>query len=195
MARGDSATGRRDGRSTDTAARVHQVALELFVSQGFAQTTMQQIADRLSLTKSALYYHHPTKADLVRSVVQPAVDEVDEFLAASVTAELRTREVLERFFDLNYRHRLVFLALLRDPSGLAEIEAADWVPRLAHGFQQLLAGPEPTDWQRICAVMAANGLSRAATLLTDVPLPRLRELSVQAALALLAQPEPTAPPA
>ncbi|WP_199429096.1 TetR/AcrR family transcriptional regulator [Qaidamihabitans albus] len=181
---------RRDGRSTDTATRIHEVALELFISQGFGKTTMQHIADRLALTKSALYYHHPTKADLVRSAVQPAIDEVDAFLAGAADARLTTRELLEQFFDLNYRNRTVFLALLRDPSGLAEVDAEDWVPRLAQEFQRLLAGPDASSWRRICAVMAANGLSRSATLLTDIPPAELRELSVRAALALLEQPPP-----
>lgn len=151
---------------------------------------MQHIADQLALTKSALYYHHPTKADLVRSVVQPAIDEVNEFLDQAGQAELSARELLEHFFDLNYRHRMVFLALLRDPSALADADAEGWVARLASDFQRLLAGPDPSSWQRICAVMAANGLSRAATLLTDIPLAQLRELSVQAALGLLEQPPP-----
>lgn len=176
---------RRDGRSTGTASRIHEVALELFVTQGFAQTTMQDIADRLALTKSALYYHHPTKADLVRSVVQPAIDEVDEFLVRAGRATRSARDLLEEFFDLNYRHRMVFLALLRDPSGLADVDAEGWVPRLAQEFQRLLAGPDPSNRQRVGAVMAANGLSRAATLLTDIPQAELRTLSVQAALAML----------
>lgn len=179
---------RRDGRTTDTHARVHEVALELFVSFGFRHTTMQHIADRLGLTKSALYYHHPTKANLVASVVQPAIDDVDAFLARARQTRPGTRELLEGFFDLNYRHRKVFLALLRDPTGLTDVESANWVPRLAEEFQELLAGSNAPGSHRIRAVMAANGLSRCATLLTDLPHDELREQSVEAALTLLRMP-------
>lgn len=188
--RQQSTAGRRDGRTTDTRARIHEVALELFVARGFGNTTMQDVADRLELTKSAVYYHHPTKADLISSVVQPAVDDVDAFLAEIKRTGPSVRELLEGFFDLNYRHRRVFLALLQDPTGLGAVHAEEWVPRLAQDFQDMLAGPDAGPWQRIRAVMAANGLSRCAILLTDVPHERLRTLSVQAALATLTLPEP-----
>ena len=176
---------RHDRRTTRTRSRLQQVALELFVQQGFANTTLQDIADRLGVTRAALYYHFPTKAELIKSLVQPAVDEVDAFLEDAAHQELPPRELLERFFDLNYSHRLVFLALTSDPTGLAAADAEEWVPRLAAQFQLLLAGPEPTERQRIRAVMAANGLSRSATLLTDIPYERLRTETVDAAMDVL----------
>lgn len=182
---------RRDGRRTDTRARIHDAALELFVAQGFANTKMQDVADHLGLTKSAVYYHHPTKADLVQSVVQPAIDDVNSFLDEAERAGLGRREVLERFFDLNYTHRRVFIALLQDPSGLSDVQADDWVPHLAKSFQGMLAGPDASAWQRICAVMAANGLSRCAVMFTDVPYVQLRAMAVEAALGTLALPEPS----
>lgn len=177
---------RRDGRTRDTRERALAVALELFVAQGFSKTTLQDIADRLELTKAALYYHFPTKADLVRSVVQPAVDDVDALLAEAKASALGPRELLERFFDLNYTHRLVFLALIQDPTGLGDVDADNWVPRLAQQFQQLLAGPAPSPEQRIRAVITANGLSRCATLLTDIPHDELRATAVDVAMETLA---------
>ena len=187
---GSQEVPRRDGRLRDTRERIHAIALDLFVTRGFAGTTMQDVADGLGLTKAAVYYHHPSKADLIRSVIQPAVDAVDGFLAEADRTPLGRRELLERFFDLNYTHRQAFLALLRDPSGLEMADAHNWVPRLAQNFQHLLAGPAAGPWERICAIMAANGLSRCATLLTDVPHDELRALSIEAALALLDQPAP-----
>ena len=184
----ERADGRRDGRTRDTRERVQAVALELFVAHGFSQTTLQDIADRLELTKAALYYHFPTKTDLVRSVVQPAIDDVEALLTAAEHEAMPPRELLERFFDLHHRHRMVFLALVRDPTGLAGVDAENWVPRLAQRFQELLAGPEASTEQRIRAVIAANGLSRCATLLTDVPADELRSTTVDVALQTLGLP-------
>jgi AcrR family transcriptional regulator len=181
--------GRADARVRDTRERVRAVAAELFVAKGFSHTTLQDIADRLELTKAALYYHYPTKADLVRSVVQPAVDDVEALLTEADRAEMPPRELLERFFDLHHTHRMVFLALVRDPTGLAEADADNWVPRLAQRFQELLAGPEATHEQRIRAVIAANGLSRCATLLTDIPHDELRTTTVNVALEIIGTPD------
>ncbi|WP_163738108.1 TetR/AcrR family transcriptional regulator [Phytoactinopolyspora halotolerans] len=177
---------RRDGRVRDTRQRIHGIALELFVSQGFANTTMQDIADRLGLTKAALYYHFPTKHDLIRSVLQPGIDDVERFLSEmSAEAPSSQREILERFFDLNYAHRMAFLALSLDPSGLAEVDAENWIPRLASTFQLLLFGADATNEQRIRAVIVANGLSRCATLFTDIPHDELRATAVNVALQTL----------
>lgn len=178
-------SARRDGRTTDTRERIQQAAIELFMRQGFANTSLQDIAGRLGLTKAALYYHFPSKAELIASVLRPAIDDVNAFLDDAERAELSPREVLERFFDLNYEHRAVFAALILDPAGLAAVDAVGWVARLATGFQRLLAGPDATPEQRIRAIMAANGLSRCATLLTDVPYDELRATTVDVAVEIV----------
>ncbi|AYY14181.1 TetR/AcrR family transcriptional regulator [Actinobacteria bacterium YIM 96077] len=180
---------RRDGRTRDTRERIHGIALELFVTQGFANTTMQDIADRLGLTKAALYYHFPTKRDLIRSILQPGIDDVEAFLSDTERETLSRREILERFFDLNYAHRTAFLALSLDPSGMAELEVENWIPRLAATFQRLLFGPDATNEDRIRAVIVANGLSRCATLFTDIPHDELRAKAVNVAMQTLTAPQ------
>jgi AcrR family transcriptional regulator len=179
------AAGRRDGRSTDTRERIGDAALRLFTRKGFAATTMQDIADELGLTKAALYYHHASKDELIRSLVQPAVDDVDAFFHRAEADDLEPVELLTGFFDVNHRHRTVFVALTADPSGLAVADAHGWVTRLAVLAQERLVGADATADQRIRAVMAVNGLSRCATLLTDVPDDELRSRTVRAALDLL----------
>lgn len=186
MATGEgSPPPRRDGRSTNTRERIREVALQLFVQQGFSGTTLQDIADRLGLTRAALYYHHPSKDHLVASLVEPAKQDVDAFLARAVEDPPPVRELLEGFFDLNYRHRLIFLALVRDPTGLGSVDAEGWVPRLAAQAQRLLAGEQPTPDRRIRAVVAISGLSRCATVLADIPHDELRRSSVDLALEIV----------
>ena len=179
------AAARRDGRSTDTRERIREVALELFVRHGFSNTTLQDIADQLGLTRAALYYHHPSKDHLIASLVQPAKDDIDAFLSRAERTDVSPREVLEGFFDLNYRHRLVILALVRDPTGLGSVEAEGWVTELAAQAQRLLAGSEPTPERRMRAVVAINGLSRCATVLTDIPHDELRPRAVDLALEII----------
>lgn len=174
---------RRDGRSTDTRERIRDVALELFIAQGFTHTTLQNIADRLGITRAALYYHHPSKDHLIASLIQPAKDEIDTFLASAERTQ-PPRQILEQFFDVNYRHRRIILALVRDPTGLGTVEAEGWVTQLASEAQRLLAGEDPTPEQRIRAVVAINGLSRCATVLEDIPYEELRQRSIDLALEI-----------
>ena len=176
---------RRDGRSTDTRDRIEDVALGLFTRKGFAATTLQDIADELGLTKAALYHYYRSKNELIRQLICPAVDSVNEFFARAEADELAPAELLEGFFDLNYRHRAIFIALTADPSGLAIADAHGWVTRLAVLAQERLVGRGATPDQRIRAVIAVHGLSRCATLLTDIPHEELRRRTIRAVLDLL----------
>ncbi|MCW4354291.1 TetR/AcrR family transcriptional regulator [Hoyosella sp. YIM 151337] len=176
---------RRDGRTTDTRDRIVDVALELFTRKGFAATTMQDIADELGLTKAAVYHYHRTKEDLIRSLVEPAIEDVDGFFRRAAAESFDRGTFLAEFFDVNYRNRRIFTALTTDPTGLAVADAHGWVTSMAAQAQERLVGEDATADQRIRALMAVNGLSRCATLLTHIPRDQLRAQTVRAALELI----------
>ena len=69
-------------KPSDTKQRILDVARDLFTTQGVQRTSLQDIADRLGITKPALYYHFPSRDDLVRSIVQPMLDDGEKFLLA-----------------------------------------------------------------------------------------------------------------
>ena len=54
-----------EGERTDTRERILDVALDLFVEKGFDQTSLREIAEQLGVTKAALYYHFPSKGDIL----------------------------------------------------------------------------------------------------------------------------------
>jgi AcrR family transcriptional regulator len=64
--------------------RILAVAREAFVARGFADVSMQEIADAAGLTKAAIYYHFADKETLFQQVI---VEEVDR-LCVGVAAEL-----------------------------------------------------------------------------------------------------------
>ena len=64
----------------DTRARVQTVALELFAEQGYEKTSLREIAERLGVTKAALYYHFKSKEDIVRSFTEDYRAELDEVI-------------------------------------------------------------------------------------------------------------------
>jgi AcrR family transcriptional regulator len=81
------ADGGRPGRPAavrprgDTRERIQAVALELFAEQGYEKTSLREIAERLGVTKAALYYHFKSKEDIVRSFTEDYVHELDALLA------------------------------------------------------------------------------------------------------------------
>ncbi|GAA3600484.1 TetR family transcriptional regulator [Nonomuraea rosea] len=86
----------------DTRARIQQIALRLFTEQGYEATSLREIAEELGVTKAALYYHFKTKDDIVASLVDLRVAELEELVewarSRPKTAEMR-RELLERYAD------------------------------------------------------------------------------------------------
>jgi AcrR family transcriptional regulator len=90
-------------RQADTRRRALDVALELFAEQGYEKTSLREIAERLDVTKAALYYHFASKEALLAGIVDSLVEPADELVAWSRTqprtTELR-REYLRRLAEL-----------------------------------------------------------------------------------------------
>src|SRR5947208_15156620 len=70
---------------TDTRSRVQKVALELFAEQGYEKTSLREIAERLGVTKAALYYHFRSKEDIVRSFIEDYRAELEQSSPGAAT--------------------------------------------------------------------------------------------------------------
>ena len=66
--------------SGDTRERILDVATELFTEQGYEGTSLREIADRLGITKAALYYHFHSKDEILTTLLEPAFVLLDELL-------------------------------------------------------------------------------------------------------------------
>ena len=87
----------------DTRERIQSVALELFAEQGYDKTSLREIAERLDVTKAALYYHFKSKEDIVTSLVEDYFGQIDELVSwgrtQPKTPESRA-EVLRRYYAI-----------------------------------------------------------------------------------------------
>lgn len=59
-----------------TRDRILEVALELFSRQGYEGTSIRDIAERMSITKAAVYYHFRAKEELLADLLTPATARV-----------------------------------------------------------------------------------------------------------------------
>jgi AcrR family transcriptional regulator len=87
----------------DTRQRIQAIALELFAEQGYEKTSLREIAERLGVTKAALYYHFKSKEDIVRSFTEDYRAELDTVIAwgASQPPSPESRaEILARYADI-----------------------------------------------------------------------------------------------
>ena len=64
--------------ATGTRARILSTALRLFIDNGFEATSVRDIAEQSGIAKSALYHHFRTKDDIVVSLVNQRLGEIEE---------------------------------------------------------------------------------------------------------------------
>jgi len=92
--------GRIDERRTDTRQQIRIVAMELFAEQGYDKTSLREIAERLGVTKAAVYYHFRTKEEIVSTLFDDQLAALDEIIAWGRTQPRgpeRSRGLLERY--------------------------------------------------------------------------------------------------
>ncbi|MGO8936530.1 MAG: TetR/AcrR family transcriptional regulator [Mycobacterium sp.] len=169
-----------------TRQRIQEVARDLFLQQGVQRTSLQDIADKLGITKPALYYHFASREELVRSILVPLIDEGEQFVAEQESrGDVDAREVLEGYFDFHYRHREDLVLVLAELTMLADLGLIDKVLAWRDRLGKLVFGPTPTLAQSTRAVVAFGGLQDCCLQFPDTPYQALRATSVEAALAAL----------
>jgi AcrR family transcriptional regulator len=169
-------------RNGDTRARIQRVAIELFSEQGVRQTSLRDIADRLGVTKPALYYHFASREDLLNSLVQPLIEDFEAYAAEQqAAAPVEARELLGSYFDLAYRHRTLIQLAIRDLAVLHELKLADRFLQWRAQLADLLIGPAPAFADQVRCMVALGGLSDCAVMIDHVPVTELRSAAVDAA--------------
>ncbi|MGK5742608.1 TetR/AcrR family transcriptional regulator [Micromonospora sp. URMC 103] len=88
-----------------TRDRIKAVALELFTEQGYEKTSLREIAERLNVTKAALYYHFKSKDEIVTSFVDDRLERIDALVAWAETQPATRdtrRELIGRYADVMF---------------------------------------------------------------------------------------------
>jgi AcrR family transcriptional regulator len=126
-----------------SARRVLDAALELFAEHGFDGTSLQQIADRLGVTKAAVYYHFRSKDDLLAALVEPAFGELDVLLAEVEALPsgdgARQKVALRSFVEYLLRHRTAAAWMTRDAAAMTRPAVWDRSQAVHRRLEALLA--------------------------------------------------------
>jgi AcrR family transcriptional regulator len=111
----------------DTRSRLRELALELFAEQGYEKTSLREIAERLGVTKAALYYYFKSKEDIVRSLVEDYVAQIDDLIAWAReqprTAETRA-QIIRRYLHIVADGSAVFRMLHQNQAAVSSLAAA-----------------------------------------------------------------------
>ncbi|GAA1616314.1 TetR/AcrR family transcriptional regulator [Actinoplanes couchii] len=163
---------RTDNRRTDTRDRVLAVALDLFAHQGYQVTSLREIAERLGVTKAAVYFHFRTKQEILTALLHGYAGDVSALAADAEAGQPLTRdgraELLRRYAVLQEQWGSGFVLLLRQnyaeirdlPIGAA---VQDGTASLVRALAPAGAGPEDRLRVRVALTTFQIAASTAAT--------------------------------
>jgi AcrR family transcriptional regulator len=165
------------GRRGDTRARIQEVALELFAEQGYERTSLREIAERLGVTKAALYYHFKSKEDIVRSFTEDYFARLDALIAwgrEQPPGDETSRELIDRYITIVLESGEVFRFLERNQATVHGTEDGkhrftQFRPRLS-ALMEIITGPDAPPRSRIRAAAAIFAVSTSCMFfMKDAP--------------------------
>jgi len=158
----------------DTRARILRAALEEFSERGYHATSVRELAERVGVTKTAVLYHFPGKAEIVTALAEPMLADLEAALATAAEAADPRRAAIEGLLDVWLAHRYLIRMNLRD---LGLTASATVFERFRDGMlraNDLVAGPAPDFAGRVRAAQAIAMLSDPVVLFADTPVADLR---------------------
>jgi AcrR family transcriptional regulator len=157
---------------TDTRQRIQEIALELFTEQGYEATSLREIAERLGVTKAALYYHFKTKDDIVASLMEDRVSDMErllEWARAQPRSQAGRVAIIQRYADQLHtsQHHKVMNFLQRNQTALRAHPKSERAREVVVELTGLLSPPEADLTARLRAAMGLFSLHAVWFLVPD----------------------------
>ncbi len=151
-----------DGTATSTPrSRLLGAALELYAQFGVDGTSLQMIADRLGVTKAAVYHQFHSKDEILVAVLEPLLQDLRALVEHAQGQRGRTAQLeatLAGVVDLAVRHRRLSALLEADPA----VQALDGLPQEIASLNEriglLLLGPDPDPGAVVTGAMLGSAL-------------------------------------
>jgi AcrR family transcriptional regulator len=159
-------------REPGTRTRIQQVALELFTENGYEATSLREIAERLGVTKAALYYHFKTKDDILWSLVEDTGARVEELIAWAReqprTVDTR-REFLRRYSAVlgEHGHQGLMRFFERNQPSMHKLKAGEAMRGRMTAMLDLLTDPDASLESRVRSSLAIFALHSSWFVIRD----------------------------
>ncbi|MCW2621073.1 MAG: hypothetical protein JWL64_675 [Frankiales bacterium] len=143
----------------ETRRRILDVAMRLFAEQGYAGTSVRDIAAELDITKAAVHYHFPCKEEIVEALLAPYVSDYVQVIEQAEPGPAEPGELLHQLAELASRARPLMSVVGSDPSIATVLHGRckEDLTSLGERLAQALVGPDapPADVLRAHACLAA----------------------------------------
>ena len=177
-----------------TRERILEIGLELFAAQGVEGTPLQQIADRLGITKAALYYHFKSKDEMLHALLAPASEDFERLLdahPAEPKSPAQRRAFFEAYVDYLLAHRQLVAWIMRDPALRSQPTSGQRGETNQRRLERMVGGDDLDPASRIRATVICHGMPAAVIEHSDYDDHQLRTTLREIATMLL---EPSGQP-
>ena len=130
--------------------RVLDAALALFAEHGISGTSLQMIADRIGVTKAAVYHQFPVKDDIARGLLGDVFSSLEAVVVAAEARPVGERHeaAIHGIVEMMLSQRQVMVALYRDPE-MERLVAEDSVlSAIRARLDRVLNPPDAVDARR-----------------------------------------------
>jgi AcrR family transcriptional regulator len=178
----------RGSNGAQTRERILAVAQELFTRQGYDKTSLRDIAERLEITKAALYYYFPRKEDILlelhlrlQTLGQTVIAELEAAPDGAARVAIWPR-LANEMLDFMVDNRELLLLHNRNRSAFESLEAtmADGGRDVEVRFQRILSSPAMALRERVRMAamvgMITEVFGESAAAFEDVPPEELADL-------------------
>ncbi|MCT7354047.1 TetR/AcrR family transcriptional regulator [Streptomyces sp. 15-116A] len=168
---GGTMDGTKQRRRGDTRQRIQDVALELFAEQGYEKTSLREIAERLEVTKAALYYHFKTKEEILVSIFEDLNRPVEELVewARQQPRTLETKqEIIRRYSEALLAAAPLFRFMQENQATVRELRIGEMFKTRMLGLRDILLDPDAELVDQVRCVSALFTLHAGMHVMQDV---------------------------
>ncbi|MEU4039538.1 TetR/AcrR family transcriptional regulator [Streptomyces collinus] len=184
--------GTKQQRRGNTRQRIQDVALELFAEQGYEKTSLREIAERLDVTKAALYYHFKTKEEIIVSLFEDLTQPIEDLIewGRSQPHTLETKQdLIRRYSEALSGAEPLFRFMQENQATVRELRIGDAFKDRMRGLRDILIDPEAELVDQVRSVSAMFTLHAGMFVMQDLEgdPEKKREAVLEVALDLIAQ--------
>lgn len=163
--------GTKQQRRGNTRQRIQDVALELFVEQGYEKTSLREIAEQLDVTKAALYYHFKTKEEIIVSLFEDLTKPMRELIAwgRSQPHTLETKqEIVRRYNQSLIGAAPLFRFMQENQATVRELRIGDTFKDRMRELREIIIDPEADLVDQVRSISALFTLHAGMFVMQDI---------------------------
>ncbi|MQY36293.1 hypothetical protein SRB17_42920 [Streptomyces sp. RB17] len=184
--------GTKQQRRGNTRQRIQDVALELFAEQGYEKTSLREIAERLDVTKAALYYHFKTKEEIIVSLFEDLTKPIEDLIewGRSQPPTLQTKQEMVRRYSRVLADAEPLFRFMHDNQGtVRDLRIGDIFKDRMRDLRDILIDPKAELVDQVRSVSALFTLHAGMFLMQDLEgdFEKKRTTVLEVALDLITQ--------